>query len=383
MRICLMTPSFLPAVGGMEVVVDRLAKQFQAAGHEVLVVTKRPSKHEPLPDLPYDVACYRKTRSSIWCLGPQRRILLQEHRRRPFDIIHAQAMYPSGYVAVGVGKQLNVPIVLTSHVGDIRPGSRYRRRWLPRRRMIWAMKNAAAVTGVSVVLKEIVDELTDGQAHSYAIPNGIDAPLPPPQQPPPDLSDLAGRPFMITLGRLHPNKGLSVLLDAMGILQSRGTAVPQLVLVGDGPLRAELEAQASRLNLQQAVRFAGLRQGPEKNWLLHACRFFLQPSIVEGMPLTVGEAMAAGKCVLGTDIGGTRELIRHGVDGFLAAPGDATAYADALAELASRSEQLGLADIEQAALASAHQRDWASVAKQYLSLFESVRSRRGNERSSI
>ena len=370
MNICLFTSPFLPRLGGMEVVVDRLARQFQAKGHQVLVLTKmlRTSEKLEIPKFPYEVVYYPRSRSNVWLLGPARKALLVEHNRRRFDIVHAHQAYSTGYIAVKAGLSMNLPVVVTSHGGNVVPNSRYRRRFITRRRMCWVLRHAHAVVGVSVELKRIVDELTGGVARSLAIPNGVDLPEDSSPPVPFALTALAGKPFMLTLGRLHADKALDVLLKAMAILRSRGAYFPHLVIAGYGKDRAALEQQAKALALADFVTFAGVVFGSEKDWLLRNCIFFLQPSRVEGMPLTVLEAMSYGKAVIGTTISGTVELIRDGVNGLMVQPGDFVALARAIEDLARRAS---LADLEAGARAAAEKVTWNSIADRYIELYQS------------
>lgn len=103
------------------------------------------------------------------------------------------------------------------------------------------------------------------------------------------------------------------------------------MLVGDGPARAELEARARRTGLSERIEFTGFRENiPE---ILASFDIAVQPSISEGLSISVLEAMAAGKPLVVCDIVGNRELITDGVNGLLVPPGDPSALARALASL--------------------------------------------------
>ncbi len=156
------------------------------------------------------------------------------------------------------------------------------------------------------------------------------------QRPPdPELRDRltggADRPIILTAARLAPQKGLDVLLRA-------AVHVPggQFVFAGEGPERPRLEAQAEKLGLDDRVLFLGRRSDvPE---LLAASDVFVLPSLFEGSSLAVLEAMAAGKPVVSSAIGGTDELVVDGESGLLVPPGDVGALALALNTLLSEAE---------------------------------------------
>ena len=131
----------------------------------------------------------------------------------------------------------------------------------------------------------------------------------------------------VSIGRLSPEKGHRVLLDAWKRL---GTAAPRLVLVGDGASRVELEIVASRLPPGR-VTFAGWRSDPTA--CVGAADLAILPSLTEGLPLALLEAMAAGTAVVATRVGGMPKALDEGACGLLVPPGDATALANAVEEL--------------------------------------------------
>ncbi|GEM_PF-179437 len=148
--------------------------------------------------------------------------------------------------------------------------------------------------------------------------------------------------LLCTLSRLYePFKGIPVLLKAIKQLSEH---LPQVrcVLIGDGPHRKNIEALADTLELKNHVIFAGEQLDP-RAWLC-AMDVFTQPSLVEGSPLSVIEAMAAGLPIVATSVGGIPELIRDGKDGLLVPPNDPEKLCDALRTLLtdrSLAERLG------------------------------------------
>jgi teichuronic acid biosynthesis glycosyltransferase TuaC len=370
MNICLFTPSFLPVVGGMEITIDQLARQFGNTGHKPVVIAQLPRHGQKTIDLPYEAVYYPRPRSAVWLLGHAKKVLLNEHRRCHFDVIHAHMAYPNGYIAVKLRDILNVPVVITSHKGDIWPESRYRKRFIICRRMCWAMTKADAVTGVSGVLKDIIDEMTLNKANSLVIPNGVVMPDDSPGVMPDSCRPITGRPFMLTLGRLHRSKGLDILLQSISILRQRGADFPHLLIAGDGRELDNLRQLAVELKVESKVIFAGAVFGPQKQWLLRNCSFLLQPSRAEGMPLTVLEAFAYGKIVIGTRISGTVELVTPGKTGYLVEPDDSGALADAILD-ASANPAAGDMGAEAARFAATM--SWPAISARYIELYNSLR----------
>jgi glycosyltransferase involved in cell wall biosynthesis len=148
--------------------------------------------------------------------------------------------------------------------------------------------------------------------------------------PPPGLrAELTGGrelALVLTLARLTEQKGHPTLLRAAAEL-------PEAVFAfaGDGPLRPELEREAARLGVEDRVRFLGHREDVPD--LLAASDVFALPSLYEGSSLALLEAMAAGRAVVSSSIGGTAELIEDGANGLLVPPGDVGALSSAIRRL--------------------------------------------------
>ncbi|MEW5871401.1 MAG: glycosyltransferase [Chloroflexota bacterium] len=132
------------------------------------------------------------------------------------------------------------------------------------------------------------------------------------------------------VGRLHPQKGLDVLLKAFS--QARAQAPDMhLLLAGDGELRTALQAQAQSLGIDAATHFLGPRSDiPE---ILAGLDLFVLASLWEGLPMGLLEAMAAGLPVVATQVGGTPEAVRHNETGLLVPPNDRAALAQAILQM--------------------------------------------------
>ena len=137
---------------------------------------------------------------------------------------------------------------------------------------------------------------------------------------------------------VEPKKGLRFLLQAMAVLARKYGQPPcQLLIVGDGPSRQELELLRDQLKLSAWVVFTGSRRDIPR--VLHAVDAFVLPSLYEGFGIAILEAMAAGKPVIATAVGGIPEFVLSGETGLLVEPGNVQALADAIDRLLSHPQQ--------------------------------------------
>lgn len=168
------------------------------------------------------------------------------------------------------------------------------------------------------------------------------------------------------IGRLVPAKGLDTLVRALALVPDRRV---QLCMIGDGPQRDELAALAKQLGVAQRVNFYGYRA--DRLSFLKQMDAFVLPSLSEGIPRSVLEAMAANVAVVASDIPGCRVLVHDGRTGLLAPVGDAPALAAAIArvvgdpDLRSRLAAAGKALVESEFSA-------AIMAKRYQELYRAV-----------
>jgi glycosyltransferase involved in cell wall biosynthesis len=137
------------------------------------------------------------------------------------------------------------------------------------------------------------------------------------------------------VSKLWEGKGHEVLIDAFSLLVKTGRRV-RLLIVGEGHLEAALQARVKRMGLDHCTTFTGFRSDiPEITAILDIA---VLPSFYEGMGRVILEAMAAGKPVVASRVGGIVELVEEGVTGFLVPPGDSAALADRLDRLVSDPE---------------------------------------------
>jgi glycosyltransferase involved in cell wall biosynthesis len=176
--------------------------------------------------------------------------------------------------------------------------------------------------------------------------------------------------FTLTcFARLHPQKGQPILLDALARLLPQAPAT-QLFLAGDGPTRPELEAQVAALSLAAHVTFLGVVSRGQLPALLARTDVVVLPSYWEGLPVSLIEAISAGKAIVASRVGGNPELVSDGVNGLLVPAGDAAALAQALLSLAGdpqRVQHMGEAAL---AVFAGGGFDPFSVAQQHLAAYQ-------------
>jgi glycosyltransferase involved in cell wall biosynthesis len=243
-------------------------------------------------------------------------------RRGRFDVVHTHTS-KGGFVGRAAARLAGVPIVLhTAHGFAFHESSgraatvawssleRLAARWSDRVITVSEYHRAWAIRlGIA------------GPDRIVAIPNGIA-----PDRVAPDRGRAATRAdlaigddqvLLVGAGRLAAQKGFDVLLGAMPDIMRRHPEV-RLVLVGEGPMRAELEAQAQRSGLSSVVRFLGFRT--DIGDLLAAADVVAAPSRFEGLSITLLEAMAMARPIVSTSIGSNLELLEDGRSGLLVPP---------------------------------------------------------------
>jgi glycosyltransferase involved in cell wall biosynthesis len=223
------------------------------------------------------------------------------------------------------------PMVCTMH-GQGEPSWRtptaYLKDQIYRKAEAWACRRRHAVICC------VTDDLRRRHAHRYrgldvrTVHNGIE-PLDRTTMPQPDPPLVPGRLHAVAVGRLTRVKGLGFAIEALSHLPAGHPW--QLDLVGDGGLHDELAALASRLGVADRVTFHGFRRDIEA--LMATCDALVMPSLHEGLPYTLLEAMSLGLPVVASNVGGLAEVLRHEETGLLVPVGDTQALAGALDHL--------------------------------------------------
>lgn len=160
-----------------------------------------------------------------------------------------------------------------------------------------------------------------------------------PEKFPPPLVPPKGGPHLVAIGRLAEQKGFSLLIEAISLTIAAHPDL-RLTLVGDGPMRPEIEALIAEANLSDNILLAGWQDEAGVRHALACAQALILPSFAEGLPMVVMEAMAAGRPVIATAIAGVPELVVPGETGWIVPAGDATALAAAIAALAATPQDV-------------------------------------------
>ena len=131
-----------------------------------------------------------------------------------------------------------------------------------------------------------------------------------------DLVPIPRARRLVCVGRLVEQKGLLTLITAAGVLHAQGVEF-KLFLVGDGPLRGEIERLISEYDLGDCVRLLGWQEGARVRELIKDSRSLVLPSFAEGLPVVIMEALGLGRPVISTFVAGIPELVQHGESGWL------------------------------------------------------------------
>lgn len=232
------------------------------------------------------------------------------------DLVHANLMRPNT-VAPLAGALARCPVLAGLHTLPTDAGRRAR----------WRAKFETLAVRKSAGIISCADSIAKAQAARFAPAEIQVLSNPAPYLKVPRKAGSLQMPLrFIAIGRLSYEKGYDILLEAAAGLNAKGHDFT-LVIVGDGHLRAELEAKSARLNLIDKVTFAGARDDiPE---MLDRAEVYVSPSRFEGLSIALLEAMASGLAVIATPVGDTTDLVTADV-GVLVPPDDSAALQTAM-----------------------------------------------------
>ena len=262
-----------------------------------------------------------------------------------------------------------VPVIIASVHDNYRTDKRPKRRIMNR----ILSKITDKIVAVSEDVKEdIIRYDSIDPSKIEVIPNGIDVERFNPEKNTTDIRkefSLEEDDIVIGfIGRIVPAKGLEYLLNALPYLKEEFKSI-KLLIVGEGSLVEELKERAKKNNIFDNILFIGRRRDiPE---ILASINIFVMPSIAEGLPNALLEAMAMGKPIVTTEVGGIPEIVKNGFNGLLVPPRDTLSLSKAIKELIS-NDRLA-AKLGQAARDLVHDNlSIKAIAQKWQSLYLSI-----------
>jgi glycosyltransferase involved in cell wall biosynthesis len=360
-----------------------------ARGHSVdVVLPHHPEFRYPVSDgLRFERYRYSPTdRLSPWGFGgsltgtsrvsPRAAIFLPSvavslHRRvskllssRRYDVVHAHWLVPNAWLAAGPATKHGVPLVVTLHGSDVAMAERTK---LLRRLAKRTLSAAGAVTAVSDDLALRVERLGADPKTLNTVHLGVDTEAFAPRDVEPGIRARLGAPtdalLVIAVGRLVEKKGFRYLIEAAGRVDG-----VHLAIIGDGDLRAPLEATARSSGA--STTFTGNLDHPAVSDAVCAADVIAVPSVwdaagnVDGLPTTLLEALSAGRPVIASAIAGIPEVVTDGANGLLVPEKDVDSLVEALTKLRDQPQlrhQLG----QEARRRAVRDLDWAATAKAF------------------
>jgi len=279
---------------------------------------------------------------------------------RGCDLIHAH------WTLSAFASRLGAPIHRRPLVCTVQGSDVYRAMRMPLAGALGrsALRSARKVIALSRSLADAV--VAQGvDPHKVAvIPNGVDAKLFAP-------SGVPREPVVLFAGSLIERKGVRILIEAMALVRHRYPAF-NLVLIGDGPQRAELESLAASSGLAASVRFTGSLAPEEVARWMRRSELFVLPSLEEGQGVAMLEALASGTPCVATSVGGIPDVLSPEW-GALVPPGDPQALASAALDLLEHADHRRGME-KQAAAAVRDRYDWPVIARRILGVYAEVTS---------
>ncbi|HVB22659.1 MAG TPA: glycosyltransferase family 4 protein [Ktedonobacteraceae bacterium] len=427
LRICFISFMFSPIVGGAEVQTEKQARQLQAMGHDVTVVTlrykrqwKRKENLAGLSVIRIDGLFKHNGQLRVGRLGHvplDITLFFQLWRlRHTYDVIHVFQITPLAAVAALIGKLTHTPVVINSQsattekeqarytqqdmalMNDTLPTAEYMK--IDERQIITG--DVSVLPRLALGGQAMLNFLRTSDAHFQAlstrskvnlieqgfranhivhIPGSVHTEQfrPAEQRPGPTSSECT----IICVARLDYAKGIDVLLHAWGRLMHapsawRSELEPRLRIAGDGQLRPQLERIATELGILDSIEFLGTRT--DILALLQQSWGFILPSRWEGMPNALLEAMSCGLPCIATRVSGSEDLITSGTNGILVESEQPDEMALALRQIiedADFAQQLGHA--ARATIVQDYQ--LSNIVNQCLTLYQQLIARRGTESS--
>lgn len=382
MNIVMYTNSFLPKIGGRELVVHQLSRALVRLGHRVRVLGPAGWLRQRSANPPeYPVHRWPLPRGR-WREPGALQALRLDLKFWGADVVHVHNTYPNGYRMARLENRRLTPYIVTPHGEDIHriPALDYGLRLQPEvdERIRVGLEHAAFTTAISDGIKQSLLDARVAEERIVMIPNGVDVDRFA-HRPEADAARLwpqfRERRLIVSVGNYHPRKGHELLLRAFARVRR---AVPDAALAIVGRRLDGLLPLARELGVEQHMWTGPLplpaADAPDQlAALLHMASVYVCASIdaqAEGLSLALLEGMAAGLPAVATRISGNTDVVFHQENGLLIPPNDETAMAEAIAALLRDPE--AQTRMGRAAGATAARFSWMAIARRYAEVYQSA-----------
>ena len=345
MRVCFVSRRFFPAISGMSVYAANLLRELVAAGHDVTLVSQYrsdafgtgiygggpPPPVEGVKVIGLEATGEQASGDFERDIEAMVEAIAAEHRAKPFDLLHAQYGYPTGWAVLLASKALEVPNLVSIQGGDGHwVGSCCETHKLAMQRVL-DHAGALLIGGASFV-EEVSERLGTDPARFTIVPGAVDTT----RFRPADEARLGEALEPVRLlyhGRVDRRKGVLDFLDALRLLMHRGVGF-RAAISGIGPdVGAAKERATSHRFGPGRVAFTGHADYGSVPELYRAADIFVSPTYAEGFSNTILEAMASGLATVSCRSVGVVDCLRDGENALLTEAGDVPALAAALERL--------------------------------------------------
>ncbi len=388
MRILFCSRRFFPAISGMSVYAVNLLRQLVAAGHDVTMVSQyrgdpvgtRVYGGGPPPPVPGVTVIGRQSLGEEAFAEPGGAdferdvqdmvdVILTEHRKEPFDILHAQYGYPNGWAVLLAAREIGIPTVVSIQGGD--------GHWVGsccethRLGMLNVLNHAnALLIGCESFAQEVIDRLGVARERFTIVPGAVDTERFRPAEGfvPGEAADPVR---LLYHGRVDRRKGSLDMIEALALLQAEGVRFAATIS-GIGPDYDSSRALAAERGVP--VRFTGYADYDAAPALYREADVFVSPTYAEGFSNTILEAMANGLPSVSCYAVGVVDCLRDGENGLLVQPGDIPALAQALRRViedAPLRRRLASAALEECRRTYS----WEAVGRQIMGVYAEVAGR--------
>jgi glycosyltransferase involved in cell wall biosynthesis len=378
MKIAFIVEAYFPTVGGVTIATQSLSQEYRNKGHSVIIIAPQYphlESYERIND--FDVfrvpICSPSSifLKKLWFTLITARKLQYLFKKNEIDIVnlHYVGFLAPSLLLLSFFYKFSLVVLLSgSDVIDEQKLFRHKRNGFIFKYI--THKANFIISCAKSLLEEAIKKAPHIKSKSSVIYNGVEA-----SQFNITTKYIHSRPFIFSVGSFSHYKGQDILLMALKEVNEQYKNI-DLIIAGEGSAIQACQDLASLLKIQDNVIFLGLVQDHKRLIeLLNGCEFFVLPSRYESFSIANLEAMAAGKAVIVTDVGGMSEIIKDGINGIVVKPKDVEGLTNAMLALIENHNLRNT--LSQNAKETVRNYVWENLADQYVQVYQKVLSRGG------